>query len=412
MNKLLEEFKPFNSSFELNIFLYILLSLLTIHISNSYFLESVKKVPMKSERFNLFVSAIFQSFFISTPSFILLPFLSTPYVQYIPRLNGFFVLIASGFSVSALALYLNNRLSIETSVLNNMIGLFAMAACSSILQLFDFKYKLFVHLLFAIATIIVLVFQFKSSFISINEPNASRITSLYPKNFMTILLFPFELILENVLIVSTPKVKKYSGNIHFKMIASPLFFEFLAFKYFEIPLTILTCFVSLLIASLVSSLLWLNYLKNQKFIDCYGFLTTCLVLGFIFGSIFEISKNLAIILKVPMKIASLMMVGPIASIPSIFVQSHFIKTGFQQRTLFSIFYFLSTNLIVSNIVHTLFVENKEFCNDLKSTYGGIIALMGLMIFDIIKNHKKFTEKCSYFGVFCIVQECVIMLLIQ
>lgn len=410
MQKVFQEFRPFDSSVELNILSYLVLTLLTAHIANSYFLELSKRVPMKSESFNLFVSSFIQTLLLSIPSIILSSFFFTKDSQYTPRTNGFYILIVAGFSITYLALCLNRRLSAESGVLNKMIGLSILAINSCAFHVFDFQYKFQLHLLFTAVALIGLVSQFKSSYIFVTEPSASRINSLFPNNLLARLLFPFELVLENIIVIPDSRIKKYTFNIYAKLIASPIFFVVLAMEMLKTEHSIMNIAIALLISSLITALLIFCYTRKNKFLHAYGFISTGLLLRFIFTNVFEISENFSVMLGISKTAGIPLFLSPIIAIPSIAIQSYFIKSGFQQRTYFSIFYFVCFNLLISNTIQSYFLTDSVFYNSLRSTYFEIIALMGLLIFDVLRNDRKFTKKCWYYGAYCIMQECVILLI--
>lgn len=413
MNRLIQEFKPFSSDLGMNMFSYALLTLLTIYLSCFYFLESVKRIPMKFERFNLCVSSFIQTLFLSFPAFIFHSQFFSSQSQYVSCVNGSHLLIVSGFSVTFLAFCLSRKLLMEKAVLYKVIGLSLITANSCMLTLLDFEYKLYIQILFLILAIIGMIIQFRLVLGSVAEPVSSfSLNESWAKEVFSYLLFPFELFFENVLIIPNTRTKKYTCNIFVKAILSPLFFTILLVTYFNISWSLPIFLISGLICSSISSFLILCHSKNPSILLSYGLTSICLLFGLIFSSLLQISINISEIMNVSKYIAIPLLLSPVISIPSISIQTHFIKAGFHLRTLLSIFYFLISNLILSNTFQSLIFNQREYYYYLKPSYICIITLIGLLFFEIIRNKMKFTPTCGYYGLYAIIQEFVLLFTVQ
>jgi hypothetical protein len=416
MQTILENFKPFDSSAELNIFAFSLLALLTLHISKSYLLDLAKRVPMKSQRFNIFTSSSIQTALLSLSSIMIIPLYFTDSHYLIPQVTGFNILFFSGFSITFISLYLTKKISFDSSLINKLISLSIITINSCILHLFDFRYKYLVHFVLSLIALVGLAIQFKSSYISVIEPNTIVTNTVFPKDFLTKALFLFEIVLENIIMIPESVMKKYSLNLKIKMVISPLIVNTLLMKYFNIPFSLTNCLALIVLSSILSWGLIGCALKKVEpsisfnVIKIYGFIVTGTLLSLIFHQTLKITQNLVDIFNISPFVVIPALLGPVIAIPSIVLQTHFIKSGFQMRSFLSIILYISFNVLVNNIFQSILVSNARSLSDLWSSYSSISLLIFLVIYDIFKNEKKFTKWCWYYGTYSIMQGYVIMIL--
>ncbi|ELA42851.1 uncharacterized protein VICG_00166 [Vittaforma corneae ATCC 50505] len=420
MTPRIDSFNPFDSSIFINLMAYVLLFLTTSLLADGYIVQLAKRHPIKSENHNGIMAGFMQSL-ISTLPFTLISILHFPG-------NGF-----STLAMSYKSILLVVALSFTILSLKNTMKVVVQSEC---LPLFGALY------LFALSSCLVGHFQATAGAISItaagliicyilkrlfavpesslNEPNSVEISSTMFSEVITLTLLPFEIVLENLIIIPDTKLKSYSLPLPFKIFFSPATFSLLSLYYYGKLLDLNWLFAAATVSLVSSAVITFVYKKVQYsyILNVYSAIVSLSIQNFIFNQALKITKNLSEQLEIDIHKAMTFLAAPLISMPSLYIQNSFIKRRFHRQTLYSAFCFPCANIYVINLVafiFNIFVSGNSanpkmdlaLNGSMRYTLGGITALMSIVLLDVYKNNSRFRPTNWRLGIYSILQEYLI-----
>jgi hypothetical protein len=247
-----------------------------------------------------------------------------------------------------------------------------------------------------------------------NEPNAAEISSNLSLKLIILLLLPFEIIVENLVIIPDFKRKVYSLSESSKIFFSPVTFSLFVLWYRNDIMSISSLLVAIVVSMAISiSLFSISRKINYPYIlNLYSFSILLAIQSLIFNQILKTVMNISYHLEIDaVKTISLMII-PIFSLPSLSIQSSFIKRGFFKQSLYSFFYFPCLNVYINCIIIQLLktfglITGFSYNEDMKTSFYGSMGLLFISLIQIYSNDNKFTSAYGILGPYSIIQDAII-----
>lgn len=401
---------PFDASLGLNILMYIFLALSNTLLSSTYLINLSKRYPIKSGDYSEVKTGFIQAIVASIPFF----FQNTTYffTQDLPVLSISCksILFISGISFCFLSTKTPKSITLENSVSKYLASMALISTISFISMYFG---SILSTILLALSVLILLVLLKKAFSTSIqpsNEPHTADISRNSVVNALKLILFPLEVILENIMIIPDSRKKSYSIKTSSKVLFSPFCIAVLSMYYFKKAHEILWL-VSSIIASLAigTAMLFLyKRLHIASIFTIYSILMSCIIQYFIFDQLIMVANNISRIMSYRIHHTLFVLIIPLLSTSSICIQTGFIRAGFQKRSLISIYFFAIVNTITSIIINSM-AQRNTFIREskVKYTFGGIFVLLILTLFDIFRLGGRYTRNNWILPAYNIIQECII-----
>lgn len=406
-------FTPFNSSFTLNIISYILLSLITALLSIGYTVEIVKRHPIKSESNSSIISGFTQGLLTALPLLFLNTFTITEKNEVGVNISYKAILFITGLSFTILSLKNTTKIMFEKRVLGLITLLSIISFCSYFMTNITFGIFYFFFSIFILFYIIKKLFSIPETFI--NEPTTVDLTTSSTLDLLSIILLPFDIIFENLIIISDTKRKVFSMPIFSKIFFSPITVMLICLYYTNRILNIKWLSVSLVCSLILSTLILKTYKKidNNYVLNIYSAAVVLLIQYLLFDQLLISIKNISNILETGFDDSIIVFGVAIASFPSLCIQSSFIKRGFHGQTLYSLLYFPSISIYLVNLATFSFNSlniTMNYNNFIKSAFIGTIALVAIILAQIYKNNNRFSSNNWKLGIYTIVQDAIITII--
>lgn len=404
------QISPFNTSLGLNILMYIFLALSNTLLSSTYLVNLSKRYPIKSGDYSEVKGGFIQAIIASVPFF----FQNTThfFTQNLPVLTVTYksILFITGISFCFLSTKIPKSIILENHISKYIASMLIVCFVSFISIYFRNVFSIMILGLSVVVLLVLLKKVFSTTIQPSNEPHSADISQNSGLSLLTLVLFPLEIILENIMIIPDSRKKSYSIKIPSKVLFSPFSIAMLSVYYFkkvhDMQWIISSTFVSLA----VSMLIFFLY-KKLHFINIftiYSMIVSCIIQYFIFDQLIKTVNNISEITEINMNHTVFGLIIPLMSISSICIQSGFIKAGFHKRSLLSIYFFAIINIIIGVIINSMVLSDAfDFKSKIKYTFGGIFILLMLSLFDTFRLGERYTRNSWVLPVYNIIQECII-----
>jgi len=216
------------------------------------------------------------------------------------------------------------------------------------------------------------------------------------------LFYPFEIFLENTVIIPASATKKYSLSKTTKRIFSPLLISILSILHFKPSLSIQKYIIlSLVPLSCTLILVMSSHIRKIAFLmSIYSFSVCSLIYFCIFDLVLQTSSNLVHAGLFSPYVAIILLIIPQIALPYFYIFKHFIKIGFLKKSLYSAFYSVNSNVLLINFVEVVCSLNanaQPFSllfdeNFLKITIMSIFILQNLVVGNICAHKGKFARR--------------------
>lgn len=401
---------PFETSLGLNILMYIFLALSNMLLSGTYLTNLSKRYPIKSGDYSEIRSGFIQAIVSSVPFFCQ----NTAYflIENLPALSISCksILLITGISFCFLSTRIPKNIILENNISKYLASMVTVCFLSFIsIYLGDILSVALVSL-----SVIILLALLKKVFSTpiqpSNEPHSADISQNGMLDALTLLLFPLEIILENIMIIPETRKKTYSIKMSSKILFSPFCMAIISLYYFKKSHEIEWLVYSVMVSLGISTTIYILYKKLQivNVFTIYSILVSCIVQYFISDQIIKVTRNISNITALSIPHSMFIFVVPALSLSSICIQTGFIRAGFHKRSLLSVYFFAIINMIINTAVNSIF-QRDAFVHEpkIKYTVGGIFVLLILTLFDIFRLGERFTRNNWILPAYNIVQECII-----
>lgn len=409
--------RPFDSSVGLNIVLHVVLSALNILISKFYLLELVKRHPLKFENDNQLKAGLVQSLLSLIPSLVFSIFSGTKHHSGYLKSSYSSILLACSL-VTAIVAWKSKRV-----ILVDLKAIKSFAILTSI-AVFSFPIIGSGRLLYIPASLSILlmasclIIRILNNPVTIGSIETETTEVVVPSHqntdILRALLYPFEVVLENLIIVPDSISKPYSLHLTSKIVISPIAACFLSVLYFNQALSIYDI-LFIFIGSLCTILLLLTASKVRRTryaVNIYSFLICALLYYFVFDTSLETATNIGNLMNISKAQAAALLISPQLVVPSFCIYKHFIRTGFHKRVLYSAFFGAIFNLIITHLVSSVLLPDADLWNvfqsrDLRVTLMSILVLQTLIFANLILQRGKFQLRNCSLSLYVLLQDYLI-----
>lgn len=408
--------RPFIFSSGLNIMLYAILTALNILISKHYLLELAKRHHFKFQIDNQVKAGFVQSLFSLIPALVFGTFCGKDNLNYL-KASYSSILLTSSLVTAIIAWKHKKIILLDLKAIRSFAILASVSASSFFI--IGLGRKLSIYLAISVIMVVgYLIRKLLCSPTTIGSVETEVTETVLPNHFGTnvvrSLLYPFDMVLENLVIIPDSVPKPYSLSMPYKTIVSPLSMLLLSILYFNELLSIYSillmsisslCVISLLFAS--SKIRKIRYLTNL-----YSLFVCGLMYYFLFDLLFESSANAESLLGISRMQVAALLVSPQLAIPSFCIYKHSIGMGFYKRALYATFYNAIFSLTVTHLVGSVMLPDATFLNtfqsgDLRATLMGILAFQILIFANIILQKGRLQLRNSSLCLYVLIQDYLI-----
>lgn len=409
--------KPFSSSLELNIALYIILTALNILISKFYLLELTKRHPLKFENDNQVKAGLVQSLFSLIPTLVFSAFTITSHHPSYLKSSYSSILLSTSLITSIAACKPKRVLLMDLKAIKLFMLLMLIAALSLFIIGSGMPLAISAFLLILLVDI-CLICKILNNPVTIGciETEATEITdpNYLSTDILRTLLYPFEVILENLIIIPDSVSKPYSLNPMSKVLMSPISMCFLSIIYFNEALSVYSV-LFMIVSSLCATLLLLASSKIRRIgytMNLYSFFVCALLYYFLFDTSLEVASSIGNLINLSKAQVATFIISPQLVIPPFCIYKYFMRAGFYKRALYSASYSVILNLTITHFAASVILPGADFRNifqsgDLRVSSMGILVHQSLIFANLALQKGRLQRTNCLLSLYILAQDYLI-----
>jgi len=411
MDPVIPSLRPYDSSKLINVTAYVILALISILLSNGYIVQLARRHPIKYENNSIPRTGLIQCMLAVIPVLFMGIFHITNDTSTTLELSYHTVLFATALPLLALSAKASSKIVLKPEAMAHFIIL----TVSALLTCFIGYLNVVLKVIYVIALLVPITTSIKRLMAIVhlsNEPRTSEPSHVSLSDLLAYAVIPFEVILENLIIVPDMKRKLYSLPMPLKMLFSPAAFLLMCLYAHTSTATLLMVCLTLLGALGVSATIYLARARYGYVVNIYGALVALLIQHFISSQVIKTTVNLANIFDIRQQAAMLFLAAPLVSLPAVYIQCSFISRGFHSQSLYSILYFSSVAMCLSNLMAMMGdMKNSDtgliLTRVMRGTSGCTTMLVLGVLVMIYMCKYRLTAHSGIVGIYSMIQNYVI-----